>query len=140
MPSDRRQFRRMPLEALVTFQEITFTRQPESGSSVYKDVSGGGLLVHAANPVPLGTLLKLELSLPGWGRHQGHFGPVAEQDQRPLVAVGEVVRLEALDGGGYELGVKFLNVYPDDLQAMLRFIDASAPAESPQTLGEGGLP
>ncbi len=129
MPSERRQFRRIPLEAHVSFQEITFTRQPETGESVYKDVSGGGLLVHSANAVQLGTLLKLELRLPGWGRHQDHFGSTSDLDQRPLVAVGEVVRLEALEGGGFELGVKFLNVYPDDLKAMLKFIDASAPAE-----------
>lgn len=129
MPSDRRQFRRIPLEAQVGFQEITFTKQPETGDSVYKDVSGGGLLVHSANAVPLGTLLKLEIRLPGWGRHQGHFGPASDLDQRPLVAVGQVVRLEALEEGGFELGVKFLNVYPDDLNAMLKFIDASAPAD-----------
>ncbi len=128
MPSDRRQFRRIPLEAQVTFQEITFTRQPETGASVYKDVSGGGLLVHSANAVALGTLLKLDIRLPGWGRHQEHFGPVADLDLRPLVAVGEVVRLEALEEGGFELGVKFLNVYPDDLNALLKFIDASIPA------------
>jgi c-di-GMP-binding flagellar brake protein YcgR len=129
MPSDRRQFRRIPLEAHVSFREITFSKQPETGASVYKDVSGGGLLVHAANEVPLGTLLKLEIRLPGWGRHLGHFGPLADVDQRPLVAVGEVVRLEALEEGGFELGVKFLNVYPDDLSALLKFIDASAQAE-----------
>lgn len=129
MPSDRRQFRRIPFEAHVSFQEITFTKQPEIGDSVYKDVSGGGLLVHASATVPLGTLLKLEIRLPGWGRHQDHFGPVADLDLRPLVAVGEVVRLEALEEGGFELGVKFLNVYPDDLSSLLKFIEASAPAE-----------
>lgn len=130
MPSDRRQFRRIPLEAHVSFQEITFTKEPETGASVYKDVSGGGLLVHSTGEVPLGTLLKLEIRLPGWGRHQGHFGAVADLDLRPLVAVGEVVRLEALEEEGFELGVKFLNVYPDDLAALLKFIQASAPAES----------
>lgn len=114
----------------MSFQEITFTKQPETGDSIYRDVSGGGLLVHSAGSVPLGTLLKLEIRLPGWGRHQGHFGPAAELDLRPLVAVGEVVRLEALEAGGFELGVKFLNVYPDDLAALLKFIAASAPAET----------
>jgi len=129
MPSERRQFRRIPLEAQVSFQEITFTKQPETGASVYKDVSGGGLLVHSTNSVPLGTLLKLEIRLPGWGRHQGHFGPASEFDLRPLVAVGEVVRLESLDEGGFELGVKFLNIYPDDLTALLKHLRASAPAD-----------
>ncbi len=129
MPSDRRQFRRIPLEAHVSFQEITFSKPPETGASIYKDVSGGGLLVHASGAVTLGTLLKLEIRLPGWGRHLGHFGPLADVELRPLVAVGEVVRVEALEEGGFELGVKFLNVYPDDLSALLKYIDASAQAE-----------
>lgn len=117
------------MEAQVSFQEITFTKQPETGASVYKDVSGGGLLLHSVHPVQLGTLLKLEIRVPGWGRHLGHYGPLADVELRPLVAVGEVVRLEALEESGYEIGVKFLNVYPDDLSALLKFIAASAPAE-----------
>jgi len=127
--SDRRQFRRIPLEAKVSFSEITFTKEPETGSSVYHDVSGGGLLVVSEGPVALGTLLKLDIKLPGWGKHQSNFIPSADRDLRPLVAVGEVVRVEALDEGGYELGIKFQNVYPDDLQSLLKFIAASAPAE-----------
>jgi hypothetical protein len=46
-----------------------------------------------------------------------------------LVAVGEVVRLEALEEGGFELGVKFLNIYPDDATALLKYIRASAAAD-----------
>ena len=130
MPSDRRQYRRIPLEAHVSFSEITFSKEPETGSSVYHDVSGGGLLVLSKGPVALGTLLKLEIRLPGWGKHQAQFAPMADRDLRPLVAVGEVVRVEALDEGGFELGVKFRNVYPDDLNALLKFIAAAAPAET----------
>jgi c-di-GMP-binding flagellar brake protein YcgR len=130
MSSDRRQFRRIPLEAKVTFSEITFSKEPETGTTVYHDVSGGGLLVRSEGQVPLGTLLKLEIRLPGWGKHQSHFVPAADLDLRPLVAVGEVVRVEILEGGGYELGVKFLNVYPEDLKSLIKFITASAPAES----------
>jgi hypothetical protein len=46
-----------------------------------------------------------------------------------LVAVGQVVRIETLDAGDYEIGIKFLNVYPDDQEALKKFIAASAPAE-----------
>jgi hypothetical protein len=40
-----------------------------------------------------------------------------------------VVRVETLDAGDFELGVKFLNVYPDDQEALRKFIEASAPSE-----------
>jgi c-di-GMP-binding flagellar brake protein YcgR len=129
MPSDRRHFRRIPMGATVGFQELTFASIPEPATSVYGDISAGGLLVSSAKSFPLGTLLKLELRVPGWGKFQGKFGPAHDQDLRPLVAVGQVVRIETLDAGDFELGVKFLNVYPDDQEALRKFIDASAVAD-----------
>jgi c-di-GMP-binding flagellar brake protein YcgR len=129
MPSDRRQYRRMPMGATVGFQELSFSTIPEPATSVYGDISAGGLLLSSPKSLPLGTLLKLELRVPGWGKHQGKFGPAHDQDLRPLVAVGQVVRIETLDAGDYELGVKFLNVYPDDQEALRKFIEASTPVE-----------
>ncbi len=108
------------------FQEITFTRDASPEQCVYKDVSVGGLLLNSPREIPLGTLLKLEIRVPGLGKHQSHFGPVQDIDTRPLVAVGEVVRVETFEGSHFELGVKFLNVYPDDLAALMKYIEASA--------------
>ena len=130
MPSERRQFTRIPLGATVGFQELTFAGAPEPSESVFKDVSGGGLLLSTPREYPLGTLLKLEVRIPGWGRHGHTFGPSREKDARPLVAVGQVVRVEQMDAGGYELGIKFLNVYPDDWAALLKFIEAAAHADA----------
>jgi len=129
MSSERRIYQRIPMGATVGFQELTFTRDPEPSTTVYGDISGGGLLLTSPRELPLETLLKLEIRVPGWGKHQGHFGPAAEADLRPLVAVGKVVRVEHLESGDYELGVKFLNVYPDDQAALLKFIEAAAKAE-----------
>jgi c-di-GMP-binding flagellar brake protein YcgR len=129
MPSERRNYRRIPMGATVAFQELSFSTDPEPTTSVYGDISAGGLLLASAKLIPLGTLLKLELRVPGWGKHQGRFGPAQDQDLRPLVAVGQVVRVENLEEGDYELGVKFLNVYPDDQEALRKFVEASAPAD-----------
>lgn len=131
MPQEKRQYRRIPIGATVSLQELSFQKEGEAARTVYKDVSVGGLLVSSDKPLALGTLLKLEIKVPGWGKHQNRFGPPGEGDLRPLVAVGEVVRLEQMDDdAGYELGVKFLNVYPDDLAALVKFISAAQiPAE-----------
>jgi len=128
MSSERRTFRRIPMGATVGFQELSFSTAPEPATSVYADISAGGLLLSSSRVITLGTLLKLEIKVPGWGKHQGKFGPAHEQDLRPLVAVGQVVRVETLEEGDFELGVKFLNVYPDDQEALRKFIEASAPA------------
>jgi len=126
MNQDRRSFLRMPLEAVVAFQELTFGKEAQTVQTKYKDVSGGGLLVTSPHQCPLGTLLKLEVRVPGWGKHQNSsFEPSHERETRPLVAVGQVVRLESMDNGEFELGIKFLNVYPDDLKALLALINSS---------------
>ncbi len=130
MSSERRQFTRIPLGATVGFQELTFSGAPEPARSVFKDVSAGGLLLSAPREYPLGTLLKLEVQIPGWGRHQGGFGSASDKDTRPLGAIGQVVRIEQMDAGDFELGIKFINVYPDDWAALLKFIEAAAPAEA----------
>ena len=131
MSLERRQYQRIPLEATLSFQELSFHKGETPATSSYRDVSIGGLLVESSRAYPLGTLLKLEIRVPGWGRFQNHFGPAQDADTRPLVALGTVVRIEQLDEGGYELGVKFQNVYPDDLEALMKFVEASAP---PSTL------
>lgn len=130
MPSERRQYRRIPVGASVSFQELTFERDVEPAQSRYLDVSGGGLLLSSPRELALGTLLKLEVRVPGWGRHQNRFNFDQNPDQRPLVAVGQVVRVEAMEDGAFELGIKFINVYPDDQAALLKFVEANTPSES----------
>jgi hypothetical protein len=115
------------MEASLGFQELSFHKGEAPATSSYRDVSAGGLLVESPRAYALGTLLKLELRVPGWGRYQNHFGPVQDAEVRPLVALGMVVRVEQLDAGGFELGVKFQNVYPDDLEALVKFLEATAP-------------
>ena len=129
MSSERRQYRRIPMGATVGFQEITFTKEADPAQCAYRDVSAGGLLLSSPREIPLGTLLKLELRVPGWGKHQNRFGPVRDLDMRPLVAVGQVVRVEALENSQFELGIMFMNVYPDDMTALLKYIEASAPPD-----------
>ena len=114
----------------MSFQELSFHKGEAPASSSYRDVSAGGLLLDSPRAYPLGALLKLELRVPGWGRYQNHFGPVQEAEVRPLVALGMVVRVEQLDAGDYELGIKFQNVYPDDLEALVKFLEATAPPSS----------
>lgn len=130
MGQERRQYRRIPLGASVSFQELRFGLGVEASEAAYRDVSGGGLLIGSPREVPLGSLLKLQVDVPGWRPDAGRFGPAKDQPSRPLVAVGQVVRLEHLEGGSYELGIKFLNAHPDDWAALLAFLD-TAQAEQP---------
>jgi|GEM_PF-6309624 len=53
MSSDRRNFRRIPMGATVGFQELTFAHTPEPATSVYGDISAGGLLISSPKSLPL---------------------------------------------------------------------------------------
>jgi hypothetical protein len=120
----------MPLEAEVAFQELSFEKEAESIQTKYKNVSGGGLLVTSKTECPIGTLIKLEIRVPGFVNFASRASsPTQPFEQKALVAVGQVVRLELMDDGEYELGVKFLNVYPDDLNALLALINSSDQAQ-----------
>lgn len=125
MTNERRQYKRIPLGATVSFQELSFSKIMESANSISKDVSSGGLLITSTREYCLGTLLKLEVDVPGWGKHQKSFGTASDKDQRALVAVGQVVRVEQMESGEFELGIKFLNVYPDDWTALQSFVEAA---------------
>lgn len=111
----------------MSFQELRFGLGAEALEASYRDVSGGGLLLGSPREVPLGTLLKLQVEVPGWNPDAQRFGPAKEASGRPLVAVGQVVRLEHLDDGTYELGIKFLNVHPDDWAALAAFLETAHP-------------
>lgn len=114
----------------MSFQELSFHKGEPAAASSYRDVSQGGLLLDSPRAYPLGALLKLEIRVPGWGKFQNHFGAPQDMERRPLVALGQVVRVEQLDDGNYELGIKFQNIYPDDLEALMKFVNASAPPPS----------
>ena len=44
----------------------------------------------------------------------------------PLTAIGEVVWLrEDPSGDGYEVGIKFLNIYEDDYRALMKYLKDS---------------
>jgi len=131
MAREQRSFRRMPMEAEVAFQELSFEKESEAIQTKYKNVSGGGLLIASKHECPLGTLIKLEIRVPGFVNYAVRAStPTQPYEQKALVAVGQVVRVESLENGEFELGVKFLNVYPDDLNALLALINSSDQAQS----------
>jgi hypothetical protein len=113
------------MEAEVVFQELTFEAEAQVIKSKYKNVSGGGLLLSSSQQYQLGSLLKMEIRIPGIAKYLGRFEPRHLAANKPLSAIGEVVRIEILDSGIYELGIKFLNVYPDDLKALITLINSS---------------
>jgi len=68
-----------------------------------KDVSAGGVAVVLRGMIPVGTHLRIEIHVP----------PLS----RTLSAEGQVVRTGA-QGDSFELGVRFVQMNPEDRQAL----------------------
>jgi hypothetical protein len=122
---ERRRHFRLPKEARITCQEITYPlgQAPEVAVQMV-DVSEGGVGFDAPLPLEVGTLLQVTLILQGWQRHTSEFLKYDETSlSKPLSAVGRVVRRQALGGGQYEIGVEFLDIWEDHWRAMRIYLE-----------------
>ena len=126
MEGERRKYYRMPVDHLLEFREYRLSEGKDNPKmSNLKNVSGGGVLFESDSVLPVGTLLKMKLKIPGWQKHKTEFlkhdwGSSIE----PLVALGYVVRIEEMeDGKNYEVGVVFECVDDDHRNALIKYIE-----------------
>ena len=127
---ERRRFKRLPKQSAVVYQELQYPLSERPGTRAeYRDVGAGGLLFDAPRQLKLGSVLRLEISLPGWRLHHPHAeGEQLGLPDRPLTVVGEVVRvIEKEKGKCYEVAVQFTSVFSDEFEALLRFVNSEAP-------------
>ena len=99
MPNiEKRAHPRVPLVAKVDVESKGY-----GFLAVGQDISSGGMRIASANPLPVGTSLKLTLVLPG-----------SERKIRVRAVVRHVVE-------GSAMGVQFENLAPDDAAALREF-------------------
>ncbi len=126
MSEERRKYYRMPVDHLLEFREYCLSEgQDDLKMSNLKNISGGGVLFESDSVLPVGTLLKMKLKIPGWQKHKTEF---LKHDRdstiEPLVALGHVVRVEEMeDGKNYEIGVFFECVDDDHRNALIKYIE-----------------
>jgi len=124
--SNKRRYRRIPKSSQVKVQKLTFSGDVVEDNAIYKDVGGGGLLFESKVLYEIGSLLKLKVDVPGWGKYINNFKRPDENDKKTLTAVGEVVRVEEIEKDKlYEIGVKFVNLHDNDFNSLLQYIDNS---------------
>jgi hypothetical protein len=106
---ERRKFIRIPSEALVTCKKYGDAAGALPRESALKNLSAEGILFQAKQQYKIGDVLKMELHLPGWQKFNPGFYKVEEFSyQKPLIALGTVVRIEFISEELYEIGV-YLN-------------------------------
>ena len=125
--AEKRQFVRIDLKNLVKVEEYQIGGDKEKQiNSLVKNISAGGLLFTTNHKFEIGALIKLDVNIPGWSKHKVEFlkeNRLALSD--PFVALATVVRVEVLEfNKEYEIGACFVNIYPDHLDALMKYIEA----------------
>lgn len=92
--------------------------------AVTKNYSAGGILFETNAQFDVGSLLKLEISIPGWERFKAEFYKDGTSYGEPLVILATVVRVEALaDEGLFDIGVCFSAIDEGHRWALLKYIE-----------------
>jgi hypothetical protein len=96
--ADHRRALRKPIELSATFSYLAGTWVSASGEAVTLDLSEGGAQLRSSRALEVGEILSLTLSL---------------DDSKHVVLEGRVTRVVQADGG-YNVGVAFRNLTPED--------------------------
>ncbi len=125
---ERRRHLRLPKEVRMTCQEVTYPlgAAPEFELETV-DVSEGGVRFDAPGAFAPGAVVQVALVLQGWHRHTSGFLKYDETVvSRPLTAVGRVVRCLPEEGGAFEVGVEFVDIWEDHWRAVRRYLEGEA--------------
>lgn len=126
---ERRSFERLPRQFRVQLMPLAFadSRQPTLSTRCL-NISAGGILLEAERFIQVGEKVQVRLFLPRLNKyHPSYFKVFESSVDQNVLAVAEVVRCETkAPGHSYEIGIKFLDVYEDDWQALYRMLQAEA--------------
>ena len=126
--SDQRKFHRISEDVVIEAKKIEYPMTEEGQRGVGVNLSAGGICFTGPTAFNPGDLIGLEIQLAGWQRHKRSYSAVIDDDQAlaPLTAVSRVAWCkERLDQSGYDIGVTFVDIYPDDYQALQKYISTS---------------
>ena len=122
---NKRKFPRVSRNIDIEVSQLTF---PLSDAVIKKesslDIGVNGIRFTSSEPYEPQTVLNLKINIIGWEGFKKPFSKFIDLSSEAFLgAVGEVVWCnENAEGGGYELGVKFMNIYEDDYEALMRYV------------------
>jgi c-di-GMP-binding flagellar brake protein YcgR len=126
---ERRSYERLPRQFRVQLIPFAFThnRQPTLATRCV-NISAGGILLESDTFIEVGEKVQVRLFLPRLNKyHPSYFKVFESSVDQNLLAVAEVVRCETkAPASSYDIGIKFLDVYEDDWQALYRMLQSEA--------------
>lgn len=131
--SNQRGYPRIPKEVSVTVTKLEYPLPEDTGeAATLKNIATGGICLVVATHYETGTRLSLKINLKGWRRYVKSVAAIIDDSAgtvatTPLIAIAEVVWVNpSPDDFGYEVGVKFLDIYEDEYNALKKYLDNMA--------------
>ena len=127
---DQRNYPRLPKEFSVAVAKLEYPLPENEGeAAILKNIAKGGICFAVANQYEPGTRLSLKISLKGWRRYVKSVASIIDDSAgtvttTPLTAIAEVVWANSVPNeSGYEIGVKFLDIYEDEYNALKKYLE-----------------
>lgn len=89
------------------------------------DIAKNGICFTATSRYDVGTMLSLNITINGWHRHRKGLKAILSNELSEtdtLTVIAEVIWEKAsTESNGFDIGVKFINVYEDDMIALEKY-------------------
>ncbi len=123
---DNREFPRIPKNVTMSVKRLQYPlANVDAKPAITKDVTSMGVCFITSELYEPGSLLSVEIDLRGWQQYlQNVFAIIdAATITKSLTAIAEVVWSKELSGEqGYKVGIRFKDIYEDDLQALQKHL------------------
>jgi c-di-GMP-binding flagellar brake protein YcgR len=117
-PAERRRFPRIAEELVVRYEALD--EQPSSDQGRTLNLSAGGVLILAHQPLPTGQRIRVVLALPG--------------DDSPIEITGQVGRVRSLSDRVHEVAIEFVEGNVGVQRTLLDYIEERVGGE-PEPVG-----
>jgi len=121
-----RECTRIPKQVQIEIKKIEYPLSDnslEQGTTL--DIAEHGICFTSPTQYEPGKMLSLDMKINGWHRHRKALKTILNQEPEKadiLTVIAEVIwAKKSTDNNGYDIGVKFINVYEDDIIALKKY-------------------
>jgi len=127
-----RECTRIPRGVEIEIKKLEYPLSNESGEkSTTRNIAKRGICFSASTQYKAGETLSINIRLKGWHRHRKGLTAILNDELSQtdvLTVIAEVMwSKESTAINGYDTGVKFINVYEDDLTALEKYFSSISP-------------
>jgi c-di-GMP-binding flagellar brake protein YcgR len=118
-PAERRRFPRIAEELVVRYEALDVQPSLDQGRTL--NLSAGGVLILAHQPLPTGQRIRVVLALPG--------------DDSPIEITGQVGRVRSLSDRVHEIAIEFVEGNIGVQRSLLDYIEERVDDGDPEPVG-----